>query len=105
LGVFPAPSRDERAYPLPHVGAKGLGIGKVGYDVGCCPDVDDRGRGLLYLGIALLAIVVFFVGHWALATYYPLDYGAETLVLFFLLAFTILGLYASFRFYQLRHPR
>ncbi len=67
--------------------------------------MDDRGRGWLYLGIALLGIAVFFVGHWAVATYYPLDYGANALAALFMLALLLLGLYGAFRLYQLRHPR
>jgi ABC-type antimicrobial peptide transport system permease subunit len=67
--------------------------------------MDDRGRAWLYLGLALLAIVVFFVGHWALATYYPLDYDTDAIVLPFILAIMILGLYGAFRLYQLRHPQ
>ena len=57
------------------------------------------------MGVALLAVVVFFVGHWALATYYPLDYGVGTVVVLVMLALMLLGLYAAFRFYQLRHPQ
>jgi membrane protein YdbS with pleckstrin-like domain len=77
----------------------------TGYTVDSYPSVDDRGRGWLFLGIALLAIVVFFVGSWALATYYPTDYGTGTVVLLFMLAFMVLGLYAAFRFRWLRYPQ
>jgi hypothetical protein len=69
------------------------------------PGMDDRGRARLLLGLALLAIVVFFVVNWALATYDPQDFVTGTLVLLFVAVFEILGLYAAFRFYQLRHPR
>ncbi len=48
---------------------------------------------------------MFFVGHWAVATYYPLDYGANALAALFMLALLLLGLYGAFRLYQLRHPR
>ena len=83
----------------PSVGAR------VGYNVDFYPSVDDRGRALLYLGIALLAIVAGFLATWALATYYPWDYGAQTLFVLILLPFMILGVYAAFRFRWLRYPQ
>ena len=85
--------------------AEGVKFARMGYTVNGSLSVDDQQRGWLYLGFALLGIVVFFVGHWILATYYPLDYGAGTVILLVMLALTIVGLYAAFRFYQLRHPQ
>jgi hypothetical protein len=67
--------------------------------------MDDRGRALLYLGLVLLSVVVWLAAQWAVATYDPMDYGTSTLVGLFILAFEIVGLYATFRLYQLRHPR
>jgi peptidoglycan biosynthesis protein MviN/MurJ (putative lipid II flippase) len=77
----------------------------MGYTVNRFLGVDDQRRGWLYLGIALLAIGVFFVGHWALATYYPMDYGTQDVVLLVMLALAVLGVYAAFRINQLRHPQ
>jgi hypothetical protein len=82
-----------------------VGFGLTGYTVEFCPSVDDRGRAWLYLGIALLSIIVWLVGQWAVATYDPWDYGASMLVGLLILAFEILGLYGAFRFYQARHPQ
>jgi hypothetical protein len=67
--------------------------------------VDERGRALLYIGLVLLSVVVWLVGQWAVATYDPMDYGASALIGLFILAFEFVGLYASFRYYQLRHPQ
>jgi hypothetical protein len=67
--------------------------------------VDDPGRLALFLGLAILSFVVWLVGQWAVATYYPLDGGIAALVGLLILAFEIVGLYAAFRFYQLRHPQ
>ncbi|MGD0588847.1 MAG: hypothetical protein ABSA63_08675 [Thermoplasmata archaeon] len=66
--------------------------------------VDERGQALFYLGVALLSFVVIFVGQWALATS-SVDYGTDQLVQLFMIACGILGVYAAFRFYQVRHPR
>ena len=67
--------------------------------------MDERGRALLYVGLVLLSLVVWLTGQWAVATYDPTDYGASALVGLVILAFEIIGLYAAFRYYQLRHPQ
>jgi type VI protein secretion system component VasK len=70
-----------------------------------CTSMDDRGRALWYLGLVLLSLVVWLVGQWTVATYDPLDYGTSALVGLLILTFEIVGLYAAFRMYQLRHPQ
>jgi hypothetical protein len=67
--------------------------------------VDDRGRAVLYLGLALLTFVVWLVVHLILATYYPLDYAAQTLYVLIAAPIMILGVYAAFRLYQLRYSQ
>jgi hypothetical protein len=67
--------------------------------------MEDRGRPLLYFGLFLLSFIVWLVGQWAIATYDPMDYGAGAIIGLFILAFEVVGLYAAFRFYQLRHAQ
>ena len=81
-----------------------MGFEQSGYVVYFCPSVDNRGRAWLYLGIALLALVVWLVGQWAIVTYYQVGSATGTIVALFIFAFVILGIYCAVRFRWLRYP-
>ena len=65
--------------------------------------MSDRGPARIYLAVVIVSLGVWLGGQWAVATYDPADYAASALVGLFILVIEIIGLYAAFRLYQLRH--